>query len=100
MFFWKVPRWSNGSTYSGLSYPIVIVVLPVCAPPERPAACRLGPISGRLQERLALGRDGSQQLVPGLDEGLRPIVLKLSGQRVDVDPGPGDPGQPFLAVPA
>src|SRR5260370_8912228 len=54
----------------------------------------------RLPEVGALGDDHLHELVPGLHEGLRSLVLELGGQRVDVDPGLGELGQHVLAVAA
>src|SRR5262249_48341702 len=63
-----------------------------------PVAMSRAPSLAGLREDGALGGDDVHQLVPGLDERLRALVLELGRERVDVDTGLGEPGQDLLAV--
>src|SRR5437762_3212932 len=47
-----------------------------------------------------LGGDDRHQFVPRFNERLRPFVLKLRSQGVDIDSGLGQLGQHFLAIAA
>ena len=51
-----------------------------------------------LRQGSALGGDHLHEFVPGFDERFGPFVLELGGQGVDVDAGPGELRQHFLAV--
>ncbi len=44
-------------------------------------------LTGLFQNR-AFGRDHAQEIVPGLDEGLRSLVPKLGRERIDVNASP------------
>src|SRR5262245_27796204 len=63
-----------------------------------PVAMSRAPSLAGLREDGALGGDDVHQLVPGLDERLRALVLELGRERVDADTGLGEPGQDLLAV--
>jgi len=60
------------------------------------AAC----MSARLGEGGALAGDHRHEVVPRAHERLRAFVLELRREGVDVDTGPGEPGQQGLAVAA
>ena len=56
--------------------------------------------SDGLLQRSALVGDHGHQIVPGLDERLRTLVLELGRQSVDIDAGLGELRQDLLAVTA
>src|SRR5207248_1244168 len=51
-------------------------------------------------EPFGLGADRAQQVLPGLDERLRPLALEPRGELALVDPGGGEFGQHLVGVPA
>src|SRR5215467_1554554 len=88
------------TNFRGSSCPVARIF--TCVPPtsmtRTPMAMSRVPRLAGLRQVGALGADHRQELVPGLDERLRALVLELGPERIDVDTGLGEPGQHLLTV--
>src|SRR5512132_347419 len=93
-------RFGPETNFRGSFCPVarIFTWVPPTSMTRTPMAMSRVPSLAGLREVGALGGDDVHQLVPGLDERLRALVLELGRERVDVDTGLGEPGQDLLAV--
>ena len=58
----------------------------------------IGVLSACLADGRTLGTNAGDKVIPGFDERGRPLLLELSGKRVDIDSRLGEAGQNRLAI--
>src|SRR5690349_10087256 len=82
--------WSLRSSRRTMYSPILPrPIMPICISTPLWSDDVCGALA-RFREDCALGRDHRQQFVPRLHERLRALLLKLGGQRIDVDAHAGE----------